>query len=155
MQLVLRAGSAALLTVFVLSAATSQAANQGKSGAAVTRIGKFQSSNKPSAADKSGAVNALDSVPGKTDNPDDGMLIPYKYIGNNFSLKFHKPSCPFAKAMWSGHAELFHFRKEAIAAKYAPCRYCLPPSWTNVSATILARPPQTAAHSASATRSGM
>lgn len=70
-------------------------------------------------------------------------LTPYKYVGNNFSLKFHKPSCPFAKAMWTGHTELFHFRKDAIAAKYAPCRYCLPPSWTNVNATILAPKTQT------------
>jgi hypothetical protein len=67
-------------------------------------------------------------------------LTPYKYIGNNFSLKFHRPSCPFAKAMWEGHIELFHFRKDAIAAKYAPCRYCLPPQWTSVSATMLASP---------------
>lgn len=70
-------------------------------------------------------------------------LTPYKYVGNNFSLKFHKPSCPFAKAMWTGHTELFHFRKDAIAAKYAPCRYCLPPTWTNVNATILAPKTQT------------
>ena len=70
-------------------------------------------------------------------------LTPYKYVGNNFSLKFHKPSCPFAKAMWTGHTELFHFRKDAIAAKYAPCRYCLPPAWTNVNATILAPKTQT------------
>lgn len=65
-------------------------------------------------------------------------IVAYKYIGNNFSLKFHKPSCPFAKAMWTGHTELFHFRKDAVAAKYTPCRYCLPPSWTTVNATILA-----------------
>jgi hypothetical protein len=64
-------------------------------------------------------------------------LLPYKYVGNSFSLKFHRPSCPFAKAMHYSRLTLFHFRKEAITAGMKPCRYCLPPSWGTLKGTIL------------------
>lgn len=63
--------------------------------------------------------------------------LPYKYVGNNFSAKFHRPSCPFAKAMNGHNAVLFHFRKEAIAAGHHPCRYCLPPVWKSVRCAII------------------
>lgn len=63
--------------------------------------------------------------------------LPYKYVGNNFSAKFHRPCCPFAKIMNGRHAVLFHFRKEAILAGHHPCRYCLPPVWKSVKASIL------------------
>lgn len=63
--------------------------------------------------------------------------LPYKYVGNNYSGKFHKPSCPFAKVMNIGHVELFHFRIEAIKAGQRPCHYCLPQEWRSVRATIL------------------
>ena len=66
--------------------------------------------------------------------------LPYKYVGNNFSLKFHRPSCLFAKAMAPDHIELFHFRKQAVDAGMQPCRYCLPANWTTVRATLLTRP---------------
>ncbi len=65
--------------------------------------------------------------------------LPLKYIGNSFSLKFHRPSCPFAKAMWSERVVLFHFRKEAISGGFKPCRYCLPPVWKSVSCKLLPR----------------
>lgn len=63
--------------------------------------------------------------------------LPYKYVGNNFSGKFHRPSCLFAKAMSARHACLFHFRKQAVGAGQVPCRWCLPPNWTTVRAKIL------------------
>jgi methylphosphotriester-DNA--protein-cysteine methyltransferase len=63
--------------------------------------------------------------------------LPYKYYANNASMIFHRPSCPFGKAISISHLELFHFRKEAIDSGYKPCRYCLPPTWTSVQAKIL------------------
>jgi len=69
-----------------------------------------------------------------SDNPE---MLPYKYVGNSFSLKFHRPSCPFAKAMHYSRISLFHFRREAITAGMKPCRYCLPPAWGTLKGTIL------------------
>lgn len=66
----------------------------------------------------------------------------YKYIGNSFSFKFHRPSCPFAKAMWRGHVLRFQYRKQAIDAGQKPCRYCLPPYWKSVGAKILKQEPE-------------
>jgi hypothetical protein len=62
---------------------------------------------------------------------------PIKYWGNSFSLKFHRPSCPFAKAMSAHHVIFFNFRKQAVDAGQAPCRYCLPPNWNTVKAVLL------------------
>jgi len=61
----------------------------------------------------------------------------YKYTGNAFSLKFHRPSCPFAKVMWKRNIVRFEYRKQAIDAGQKPCRYCLPPDWKSVGASIL------------------
>jgi hypothetical protein len=63
---------------------------------------------------------------------------PYKYVGNSFSLKFHRPSCRFAKAMSVNHVQLFHFRRQAIEAGEKPCNYCLPQSWGSVKAVVKA-----------------
>jgi len=63
--------------------------------------------------------------------------LPFKYIGNSFSSKFHRPSCPFARCISSRHLVLFARRKDATDQKFVPCRYCLPPSWTQVHAIIL------------------
>jgi hypothetical protein len=63
--------------------------------------------------------------------------LPIKYWGNTFSLKFHRPSCPFAQAMSAHHVIFFNFRKQAVEAGQAPCRYCLPPNWTTVKAVLL------------------
>ena len=63
--------------------------------------------------------------------------LPYKYVGNNFSAKFHRPSCPFAKIMSGHNVVLFHFRNEAIAACHNPCRYCLPPVWKSVKCLLI------------------
>ncbi|MDZ4832217.1 MAG: hypothetical protein SGJ27_00295 [Candidatus Melainabacteria bacterium] len=61
----------------------------------------------------------------------------YKYVGNLFSLKFHRPSCKFARVMWRQHVIRFQYRKQAIDAGQKPCRYCLPPNWKSVEAKIL------------------
>ena len=61
----------------------------------------------------------------------------YKYVGNNVSLKFHRPSCPFARSMRLTRIELFHYRAQAIAAGMKPCRYCLPPYWLKVNGVLL------------------
>lgn len=63
--------------------------------------------------------------------------LPVKYWGNSFSLKFHRPSCPFAQAMSANHVIFFNFRKEAVEAGQVPCRYCLPPTWNSVKAVLL------------------
>lgn len=61
----------------------------------------------------------------------------YKYIGNGFSGKFHRPSCPFAKVMGRSHRIFFRFRRDAIESTFVPCRYCLPPTWKSVSCKLL------------------
>jgi Metal binding domain of Ada len=71
-----------------------------------------------------------------------GNERPYKYIGNTFTHIFHRPSCPFAKKMWTGHMILFQFRKQAIEDQYSPCRYCLPPFWLAVHASLKSPQPQ-------------
>ena len=82
---------------------------------------------------------ASNSPEGKSAGEDERDL-PYKYWGNSFSLKFHRPSCPFAQAMNPRHLELFHFRREAIEKGEKPCRYCLPPYWTSVHCVLLSEP---------------
>jgi len=69
--------------------------------------------------------------------------LPFKYIGNSFSGKFHRPSCPFAKCISSRHLVLFARRKDATDQMFVTCRYCLPPSWTQVHATILSNTKKT------------
>jgi hypothetical protein len=73
-----------------------------------------------------------DNLPPLADTP-----RPYKYVGNSFSHKFHRPGCPFARQMWSQRQVFFHYRCQAIEDKYLPCRYCLPPVWLSVRAKIL------------------
>jgi hypothetical protein len=69
-------------------------------------------------------------------SPTDTSGLPYKYVGNSFSLKFHRPSCRYAKAMNVHHVQLFHYRREAIEAGEKPCNYCLPQSWGSVQAFL-------------------
>ncbi|MBS1953082.1 MAG: hypothetical protein JST89_02790 [Cyanobacteria bacterium SZAS-4] len=81
----------------------------------------------------------LNAVPGISSS--DGLNsvsadLPIKYWGNSFSLKFHRPSCPFAKAMSAHHVMFFNFRRQAIDSGQVPCRYCLPPNWTTVRASL-------------------
>lgn len=60
-----------------------------------------------------------------------------KYVGNSFSLKFHKLSCPFARVMRKSRRVSFSYRKAAVDAGQRPCKYCLPPWWLKVEAKIL------------------
>ena len=76
------------------------------------------------------------NTPRETSPPDSEPGLPYKYVGNSFSLKFHRPSCPFAKAMSLRHVQLHHFRKQAIQAGQKPCKYCLPHDWKEVHASL-------------------
>jgi hypothetical protein len=64
---------------------------------------------------------------------------PYKYVGNSFSKKFHRPWCPFQQVMNAHHAVFFQFRKDAIEAGFLPCRYCLPPITKQVRCVLLKR----------------
>ncbi|MBX9695607.1 MAG: hypothetical protein K2Z81_24700 [Cyanobacteria bacterium] len=61
----------------------------------------------------------------------------FKYIGNNFSQKFHRPKCPFAEVMRHSRRVYCRFRCDAVALGYRPCKYCLPQRWTTVRAQIL------------------
>lgn len=61
------------------------------------------------------------------------------FVGNNFSLKFHCLNCPYAEVMWKKRRVRFKTREEAVTAKMAPCRYCLPTAWTSVRGAILLR----------------
>src|SRR5579871_6046370 len=58
---------------------------------------------------------------GETKTDDGGGSIgsgerqpPFKYVGNTFSSKFHRPSCPFAKAINFHHLVFFEHRHDAI-----------------------------------------
>jgi hypothetical protein len=61
----------------------------------------------------------------------------FKYIGNSYSRKFHRPWCPFEQAMNPHKAVFFHFRKDAVEAGFNPCRYCLPPFVKQVRCVLL------------------
>jgi hypothetical protein len=65
--------------------------------------------------------------------------LPYKYVGNSFSHKFHRPSCQFAIAMNLKKAVLYHFRFQAINDNCVPCRYCLPPITSSVKGSVLGK----------------
>lgn len=78
-----------------------------------------------------------DSFGDSFNQEDEFNQLPYKYIGNSFSGKFHRPSCKFAKVMSVKHVCLFHFRRQAIDDGQIPCRYCLPPTWKTVKARLL------------------
>jgi len=62
---------------------------------------------------------------------------PFKYVGNTFSSKFHRPSCPFAKCISHRHLVFFGRRFNAVDAGYKPCQYCLPPDWKTVHLVVL------------------
>jgi hypothetical protein len=78
----------------------------------------------------------------KTVEQSDLHELPYKYFGNSYSQKFHRPSCPYGRVISTAHLMPFHFRREAVAAGFAPCHYCLPQEWGSVRCFIL--PPQEA-----------
>ncbi len=89
----------------------------------------------------------LASISSHNPDPDNAPVgdisdLPIKYWGNSSSGKFHRPSCPFAKAMNSRHVVFFHFRHEAIGAGQQPCHYCLPPFVKRVQSVLLPKTPK-------------
>ena len=87
------------------------------------------------AANLAATCSSAAQSPSQPDTTDDQQL-PFKYTANLYSHKFHRPRCPFARAMTVSRRLRFHFRYQAIAQGYHPCRYCLPAIWTTVRATI-------------------
>lgn len=69
-------------------------------------------------------------------SPDDPE---FKYVGNSFSKKFHRPWCPFEQVMSANKAVFFRFRWHAIEAGFRPCRYCLPAVVKQVRCVLLNR----------------
>jgi micrococcal nuclease len=48
------------------------------------------------------------------------------YLGNTGSLRFHRPTCPYAKKMRSDRRVIFRSVPEAAWAGYCRCKKCLP-----------------------------
>lgn len=63
----------------------------------------------------------------------------FKYVGNCFSKKFHRPWCPFEQVMSANKAVFFRYRWHAIEAGFKPCRYCLPAVVKQVRCVLLNR----------------
>ncbi len=63
--------------------------------------------------------------------------LPVKYVGNSYSLKFHRPSCPFAQVMYRRRRLDFRFRHEAIERGFSPCCWCLPKRWKHLEGRLL------------------
>ena len=91
------------------------------------------------AESKFSAQSSIDNLQSSPDARADNAERPIKYWGNSFSLKFHRPSCAFAKAMNARHVVFFYFRRDAIASGLKPCRYCLPPFIKRVECKLLPR----------------
>jgi len=88
-------------------------------------------------ADEIPAQTQVSTYESDLPRPAQGANLPVKYVGNSVSLKFHKPSCPFARVMSYSKRVQFHFRRQAVACGHKPCRYCLPQTWTVCRAKIL------------------
>jgi len=84
----------------------------------------LQSLNYPDNPEANSSENIKDNLIRLGESSNEREI--YKYIGNKFSNKFHRPWCPFEKAMNAHNALFFHFRHNAIAAGFKPCQYCLP-----------------------------
>jgi micrococcal nuclease len=48
------------------------------------------------------------------------------YIGNKKSYRFHRPGCPFAKALASSNVIRFSDTSKAYWDGFSPCRRCKP-----------------------------
>jgi methylphosphotriester-DNA--protein-cysteine methyltransferase len=51
----------------------------------------------------------------------------FKYVGSNKSDKYHFPNCKWALKIKPANLVTFQSAKEALAAKYVPCKVCKPP----------------------------
>ncbi|MBK9142887.1 MAG: hypothetical protein IPM23_10360 [Candidatus Melainabacteria bacterium] len=61
----------------------------------------------------------------------------YKFVGNAFSGKFHKPGCEFAAKMDASRVVFFKTREEAEKAGQKPCNWCLPGWLKNVRGQVV------------------
>ena len=52
----------------------------------------------------------------------------YKYVGSKTSNKYHYPNCQLAKRISAKNLVTFQSAKEALAARYVPCKMCNPPT---------------------------
>ncbi|MCA9805011.1 MAG: hypothetical protein KC777_23740 [Cyanobacteria bacterium HKST-UBA02] len=66
----------------------------------------------------------------------------YKFVGNTFSHKFHKPGCEFAAKMDASRVVFFKTREEAEKAGQKPCNWCLPGWLKNVRGQVLKGAPE-------------
>ncbi len=48
------------------------------------------------------------------------------YLGNKYSLRFHRPDCEYALQMADKNKIVFKTRDEALDSCYSPCRACKP-----------------------------
>ena len=125
----------------LLSPALAGTSDKASSEAPPAQLNRGDTPVAPERAASAQAPGERESSPppfATSDKPhEDVSTLPYKYVGNSWSLKFHRPSCPFARVMRPQRAELFHFRREAVEKGESPCRYCLPQEWTRVRARFL------------------
>lgn len=61
----------------------------------------------------------------------------YRFVGNTYSKKFHKPQCEFTRKMNVKHVILIESKKIAESKSYKECNWCMP-KWTkSVSSKIV------------------
>lgn len=48
------------------------------------------------------------------------------YIGNNRTMRVHRPDCPSARETAKGNKTIFHTRNDAFMQGFCPCRRCKP-----------------------------
>ena len=56
------------------------------------------------------------------------LAADYKYVGSKNSNKYHYPDCKWAKRISAKNLVVFESAKEALAARYVPCKVCKPPT---------------------------
>ncbi len=56
------------------------------------------------------------------------LAADYKYVGPKSSDMYHYPDCKWAKKISPKNLVTFQTSKEALAAKYVPCKIYKPPS---------------------------
>ena len=56
------------------------------------------------------------------------LAADYKYVGSKNSNKYHYPDCKWAKKISAKNLVVFESAKDALAARYVPCKVCKPPT---------------------------
>lgn len=54
------------------------------------------------------------------------VSVTASYVGNARTMKFHWPSCRWAKKISAGNRVGFSSREEAVESGYVPCQVCRP-----------------------------